>query len=41
MRETLILFIVLTEYCSSLCLFANVSSSLIHREQEEQKNIIS
>ena len=28
MRETLLLFIVLTEYCSSLCLFANVSSSL-------------
>ena len=24
MRETLLLFIVLTEYCSSSCLFANV-----------------
>ena len=28
MRETLPLFTVLTEYCSSSCLFANVSSSL-------------
>ena len=28
MRETLLLFIVLTEYCSSSCLFANVPSSL-------------
>ena len=30
MRETLLLFIVLTEYCSSSCLFANVPSSLTH-----------
>ena len=28
MRETSLLFIVLTEYCSSSCLFANVHSSL-------------
>ena len=28
MRETLLLFIVLTECCSSSCLFANVPSSL-------------
>ena len=28
MRETLLLFIVLTEYCSSSCLFCPVLSSL-------------
>ena len=29
MRETLLLFTVLTEYCSSSCLFANVFKKII------------
>ena len=36
MRETLLLFIVLTEYSSSSCLFCPVLSSLTHHKLQQK-----